>query len=54
MRERLAGTTGGAFSFGREMKEALTIIMLLLLIVPLLVGVRRIRRLPRPSDKERE
>jgi len=36
------------------MKEALTIIMLLLLIVPLLVGVRRIRRLPRPSDRERE
>jgi hypothetical protein len=38
----------------RSMKEALTIVMLLLLIVPLLVGVRRIRRLPRPSDKEQE
>jgi len=30
------------------MKEALVLIMLALLIVPLLVGVRRIRRLPRP------
>jgi len=36
------------------MKEALTIVMLLLLIVPLLVGVRRIRRLPRPPDKDSE
>ena len=32
------------------MKEALVLIMLALLIVPLLVGVRRIRRLPRPKD----
>ena len=38
----------------QAMKEALTIVMLLLLIVPLLVGVRRIRRLPRPKDKDRE
>lgn len=37
------------------MKEALTLIMLALLIVPLLIGVRRIRRLPRgraPGDDE--
>ena len=32
------------------MKEALTIVMLVLLIAPLLIGVRRIRRLPRPRD----
>ncbi|WP_165357129.1 hypothetical protein [Sphingosinicella sp. CPCC 101087] len=34
------------------MKEALTIVMLVLLIGPLLVGVRRIRRLPRTRDVE--
>ena len=34
------------------MKEALFLIMLALLIVPLLVGVRRIRRLPRPRSEE--
>ena len=34
------------------MKEALVLIMLALLIVPLLVGVRRIRRLPRPKDRD--
>ena len=33
------------------MKEALVLIMLALLIVPLLVGVRRIRRLPRPGEE---
>ena len=32
------------------MKEALTILMLVLLIGPLLIGVRRIRRLPRKRD----
>jgi hypothetical protein len=32
------------------MKEALVLIMLALLIVPLLVGVRRIRRLPREGS----
>ncbi len=32
------------------MKEALVLIMLALLIVPLLVGVRRIRRLPRQGS----
>lgn len=32
------------------MKEALVLIMLALLIVPLLVGVRRIRRLPRQRE----
>ena len=37
------------------MKEALVLIMLALLIVPLLVGVRRIRRLPRPDpEKDRD
>ena len=36
------------------MKEALVLIMLMLLIVPLLAGVRRIRRLPRPKDKDQE
>ena len=36
------------------MKEALVLIMLALLIVPLLVGVRRIRRLPRTRDSERD
>ena len=36
------------------MKEALTLVMLALLIVPLLVGVRRIRRLPRPRREEDE
>ena len=30
------------------MKEALTLFMLTMLILPLLVAVRRIRRLPRP------
>jgi hypothetical protein len=35
------------------MKEALTVIMLVLLIAPLLAGVQRIRRLPRPR-KERD
>ena len=34
------------------MKDALTLIMLALLIVPLLVGVRRMRRLPRPRRDE--
>ena len=34
------------------MKEALVVIMLVLLIVPLLVGVRRIRRLPRSGPNE--
>ena len=34
------------------MKEALVLFMLALLIVPLLVGVRRIRRLPRPGPDE--
>jgi hypothetical protein len=32
------------------MKEALTLVMLALLILPLLAGVRRIRRLPRATD----
>jgi hypothetical protein len=32
------------------MKEALTILMLVLLIGPLLIAVRRIRRLPRKPD----
>jgi hypothetical protein len=32
------------------MKDALVIIMLVLLIGPLLIGVRRIRRLSRPAD----
>jgi hypothetical protein len=41
----------GAFSYGRRVKEALVLIMLVLLIVPLLVGVRRIRRLPRPDPE---
>ncbi len=37
------------------MKEALVLIMLALLIVPLLAGVRRIRRLPRPDlEKDRD
>ena len=34
------------------MKEALTLIMLALLVLPLLVGVRRIRRLPKPTEKQ--
>ena len=34
------------------MKEALVLVMLALLIVPLLVGVRRLRRLPRPPRDE--
>jgi hypothetical protein len=33
-------------------KEALVLIMLALLIVPLLVAVRRIRRLPRPPESK--
>jgi hypothetical protein len=33
------------------MKEALVLVMLALLIVPLLVGVRRIRRLPSPDEQ---
>jgi len=33
-------------------KEALVLVMLALLIVPLLVAVRRIRRLPRPRDRD--
>jgi hypothetical protein len=36
------------------MKEALVLIMLALLIVPLLIGVRRIRRLPRKSSSREE
>jgi hypothetical protein len=37
------------------MKEALVLVMLALLIVPLLVGVRRIRRLPPPGpEKDRD
>ena len=36
------------------MKEALTLIMLALLIVPLLVAVRRLRRLPRPRRDEQD
>ena len=47
--------TSGAFFYGEPMKEALVLVMLALLIVPLLVGVRRIRRLPRPgAEKDRE
>jgi len=34
------------------MKEALTILMLAMLIVPLLVGVRRLRRVLRASDRD--
>lgn len=34
------------------MKEALTLFMLAMLIVPLLVGVRRIRRLPREKGAD--
>ena len=34
------------------MKDVLTRIMLALLVVPLLVAVRRIRRLPRPRRDE--
>jgi hypothetical protein len=33
------------------MKEALTLVMLVLLIAPLLAGVRRLRRLPRPREE---
>ena len=33
------------------MKEALVLIMLALLIVPLLIGVRRIRNLPRERER---
>ncbi len=36
------------------MKEALVLIMLALLIVPLLVGVRRIRRLPPGPKNDRD
>jgi len=36
------------------MKDALVVIMLALLIVPLLVAVRRIRRLPRPRPDREE
>jgi hypothetical protein len=40
---------------GAGMKEALVLVMLALLIVPLLVGVRRMRRLPRPGpEKDRD
>jgi len=34
------------------MKDALTILMLVLLIGPLLIAVRRIRRLPRAISRE--
>ena len=34
------------------MKEALVLIMLVFLIVPLLIGVRRIRQLPRPPERK--
>ena len=34
------------------MKEALVLIMLALLILPLLAGVRRLRRLPRPGERD--
>ena len=55
MRERPAGSVRrGVFTAEEAMKEALTIVMLVLLIVPLLVGVRRIRRLPRPRRKRIE
>ena len=33
------------------MKEALTVIMLVLLIAPLLAGVRRLRQLPRTREE---
>jgi hypothetical protein len=36
------------------MKEALTILMLVLLIGPLLIGVRRMRRLPRADERRDE
>ena len=36
------------------MKSLITLVMLALLVVPLLVGVRRLRRLPRPKPEERE
>ena len=36
------------------MKEALVLFMLALLIVPLFLGVRRIRRLPRPRPDDDE
>jgi hypothetical protein len=34
------------------MKSLITLVMLALLVVPLLLGVRRLRRLPRPKDDE--
>ena len=43
----------GAFYFAR-MKEALVLVMLVLLIGPLLIGVARLRRLPRGLRREDE
>ena len=40
----------GALLFEGDMKEVLTILMLVLLIGPLLIGVRRVRRLLRKRD----
>ena len=39
---------------GAPVKEALTLIMLALLVVPLLVALRRIRRLPRPRRDDQD
>ena len=36
------------------MKEVLVLVMVALLVLPLLIGVRRIRRLPRRRDDEPE
>ena len=52
--ERPAATTGGAFCFGGAMKTLIAVLALTLLVVPMLAGIRLLRRLPRErADRDR-
>jgi hypothetical protein len=45
----------GRFAFGEIMKALIAILALTLLVVPMLAGIRRIRRLPPPEhDREQD
>lgn len=45
--------SGGAFSLEDAMKEAIVLVMVALLVLPMLGAVRRLRRLPRKQGRDR-
>ena len=47
---------GGAFCFSRMtgMKTLIALLALILLIVPMLAGIKAMRRLPRPEREEQD